>query len=250
MSLVPRLRRVVRLLKRFEPLRDDSDTLWLGPYFIPRAGHWWPTSFLRYGDRLFVEVELGTRRAQLVWDTVVGEATIEPRAFLGLTEPTDVRFWATLLEQVERRLRSALRNEGSFNARVARRLPLRSRTGNILQKHAWPKDQRSPLSEARLARLERAVRLGARAPALKRLSAAEYLRMASVALVAAFRDLRGHSPIAAYRRRADGRHGGMLDLPRADAEAFRRWFQARPARVGSGGGSGNAPERVAWPGTP
>jgi len=30
-----------------------------------------------------------------------------------------------------------------------------------------------------------------------------------------------------YQRSADGRHGGLLDLPRADAAAFRRWFQSR-----------------------
>lgn len=227
MNLVPRLRRVLRQFEHFEPLRDDSDTLWLGPYLIPRAGVWWPTSFLRYRDRLFVEVELGTRRAQLVWDMVGGAATIEQRAFVGLTEPTDIRFWATLLEQVERRLRSALRDEGAFNARVARRLPLNSRTGHILRRHAWPEGQRSPLSEVKSDRLERAVRRGAESPALRRLSAAAYLRIASVALGAAFRDLRGLSPLTAYRRRADGRHGGLLDLPRSDAEAFRRWFQSR-----------------------
>lgn len=51
--------------------------------------------------------------------------------------------------------------------------------------------------------------------------------MASVSLVAAFRDLRGHSPLAAYQHRADGRHGGLLELPRTSAEAFRRWFQSR-----------------------
>ncbi len=181
----------------------------------------------RYRERVFVEVELGSRRAQLVWDIVGGEVTIEPRAFLGLPEPTGLRFWATLLDQLERRLRSALRGEGAFNARVARRLPLNSRTGHILRKHAWPEDQVSPLSEARFDRLERAVRRGAESPALRKLSAAAYLRIASVALGAAFRDLRGRSPLAAYRRRADGRHGGLLDLPRAGADAFRRWFQSR-----------------------
>lgn len=227
MNLVPRLRRLLRLLERFEPNRDDSDTLWLGPYFIPRAKVWWPTSFMRYRDRLFVEVELGTRSAQLVWDMAEGSATSASRAFLGLTEPTDVRFWGMLLDQVERRLRSALRDEGAFNARVARRLPLNSRTGHITRKDAWPKGQRSPLTERQFARLERAVRLGADSPAISKMSAGRYLRIASVALVAAFRDLRGLAPLAIYMRRADGRHGGLLDLPRADAEAFRRWFQSR-----------------------
>ncbi len=227
MNLVPRLHRVLRLLERFVPIRDGSDTLWLGPYFIPRAKVWWPTSFMRYRDRLFVEVELGTRRAQLVWDMVDGSATIEPRAFLGLTEPTDVLFWAKLLDQTERRLRSALRDNDAFNARVARLLPLSSRTGHITRRKAWSKGQRSPLTERRFARLERAVRLGADSPPLGKMSAGTYLRITSVALVAAFRDLRGRSPLAIYKRRADGRHGGLLDLQRADAEAFRRWFQSR-----------------------
>lgn len=187
---------------------------------------WWPTTFMRYRDRLFVEVELGTRRAQLVWDMVEGSVTIEQRAFLGQTEPTDVRFWGTLLDQVECRLRNALRDEGAFNARVARRLPLTSRTGHIRRRDAWPKGQRSPLTERQLARLERAVRLGAQSTALSKMSAETYLRIASVALVAAFRDLRERSPLEIYKRRADGRHGGLLDLARADAEAFRRWFQS------------------------
>jgi len=54
-----------------------------------------------------------------------------------------------------------------------------------------------------------------------------YLDLAAVAYDAACPDLRTLAPRDKYRRRADTRHGGMLDLPAGDADAFSGWFSSR-----------------------
>ncbi|HMX95748.1 MAG TPA: hypothetical protein PKC50_10935, partial [Elusimicrobiota bacterium] len=59
-----------------------------------------------------------------------------------------------------------------------------------------------------------------------------YLRAAGVAYDAVFKELRSLSPLDKYKKKADGRHGGMLDLPRRDAPAFARWYDGK-ARSGA-----------------
>jgi hypothetical protein len=43
------LRKVLRLLERLRPEREDGDVLWPGPFFVPRRRQWWPTR-LRFAD--------------------------------------------------------------------------------------------------------------------------------------------------------------------------------------------------------
>ncbi len=54
-----------------------------------------------------------------------------------------------------------------------------------------------------------------------------YLKTVEMAYDAVFKDLRDLPPIQKYRKKADGRHGGLLDLPAVEARAFAEWFHSR-----------------------
>jgi hypothetical protein len=137
------------------------------------------------------------------------------------------RFWTELLRQTTRRLRSAIRHPAAYNQRVARLLPPGSRTGRILRRLSWPPGTRAPLSRRALGRLDQALARGGKVASLQHLTADRYLRTVAVAYDAAFAELRHLNPRDKYRRKADGRHGGLLELDPCDAGAFATWFDSR-----------------------
>jgi hypothetical protein len=53
-----------------------------------------------------------------------------------------------------------------------------------------------------------------------------YLKVSALAYDAAFPKTRNLSAFSKYKRWADTRHGGMLDLPREDSGAFSKWFHS------------------------
>ncbi len=221
------LTRILGLLEHFEPARTDGDTLWDGPFFIPRRRVWWPTSFLRYQDQLFCNVQMGWSLVRMVWDIGTDVARFEGTAPLAGSDANDEQLWLRVLDQVERRLRSAVASSAGYNARVARLLPLSSRTGKILRSFTWPPASPPPLLSTQIVRLERALSRSELVPGLRALTKAEYLRIAGIAYDAVFAELRPLRPDEKYRRKADGRHGGLLALPARSARAFRSWYEGR-----------------------
>lgn len=60
-----------------------------------------------------------------------------------------------------------------------------------------------------------------------RLTLSQYLKTAAIAYDAGFKELCSFSPLQKYKKKADGRHGGLLDLSHHDADAFDKWFHSR-----------------------
>ncbi len=226
-SLAPRLRRVLRLLERIEPERQDTDTLWAGPYFIPRSGEWWPTQFLRYRNELYCTVELGWSPVTLVWVLDSDSMRFEGRPGFEWRCSNDLDLWKLVLEQVERKLRSAIAHPAPYNRRVARLLPERSKTGRIRRRLAWPRGARHPMSRSDMMRLERALERGLRRRAWRGITLRRYLEVAAIAYDAVFPELKQLGPREKYERKADRRHGGLLDLRPADARGFEHWYESR-----------------------
>jgi hypothetical protein len=226
-KLTSQLTRILRLLAFVEPTRTDGDTLWVGPFYIPRSGVWWPTSFLRYQDQLFCSVQLGWSLVQLTWSVGTEAVRFEGAVPLASAARNDEHLWLRVLDQVERRLRSACANERAFNARVAGQLPLSSRTGKVRRRFTWPPDAPAPLPSKTIARLERALARSEHLPGLATLSRARYLGIAGIAYDSVLADLRALRPEEKYRRTADGRDGGLLALPARNPSAFRSWFESR-----------------------
>ena len=61
---------------------------------------------------------------------------------------------------------------------------------------------------------------------IEQISLDDYLETAAIGYKAAFEEkAEGLSPLEMYRRWADGRHGGMLDInAEADKDEFKKWF--------------------------
>jgi hypothetical protein len=226
-DVTPRLRRVLDLLQRFRPESSEGDVRWQGPFFVPRPGEWWPTRFLRYRNELYCTVEQGWSALTLVWGIGRSRVRFEAQLAWDFGSRNDARLWTKILDQVERRLKRALVNPAAYNRRVARRLPLRSRTGRIRRRLTWPRRARLPMTASQLARLASALEQGKQARPWRRLSLRRYLQTASIAYDSAFPALRALSPRQKYRRKADSRHGGLLGLKPTDTRAFERWYAGR-----------------------
>jgi hypothetical protein len=214
------------MLERVEPESTEGDVRWRGPLFIPRPGEWWPTSFVHYRNELYCTVQIGWSGSTLVWQMDEGDVHFE-RGFGGADYGNGEELWERVLKQVEHRLRGALRNPDAYNRRVARLFPLRCRTGRIRRKLAWPRRARPPLDRSALARLVTALEAGKSAPSWPELSVRRYLETAATAYDVVYPELRELPPDEKYGRKADTRHGGLLDLKPTDAQSFERWFTSR-----------------------
>jgi len=214
------------LLKETEPIAETYDVEWWGPYFIPRARQWHRSRFLLYGGRLFGWIEAGWTTYPSTWDISSGEVVIErPSNHLMAWEPEAL--WTSALPQLTCRLKAAIENPDVFNRRVRRLIPLGARTGRVVRKRTWPKRTRTPLSRIELARLESACARGERANSWDSLTSDKYLEIVGRAYDAAYPDMRNLAAREKHSLKADGRHGGLLDLPVQDARAFRDWYMSK-----------------------
>jgi hypothetical protein len=221
------LRRVLRLLQRLQPARTEGDILWRGPFFIPRPGEWWPTQFLRYRNELHCTVELGWSALTLVWEMERNHIRFENEPSWGGPYLNGTGLWNRVLGQVERRLVQVIESPAAYNRRVARLLPLRCRAGRIKRRLTWPRRSSLPMTASEMASFESALEQGARAESWRSLTVRRYLETTAVAYDAVFPELRSLTPRKKYERKADTRHGGLLDLKPTDPRAFEVWYQGR-----------------------
>ena len=216
------LAEIFKNLCELEPKNDKYDVIWDGPYYIERPGVWRESSFMLYQGVLYFTVEIGGARAStLAWKIGSEEASIERG--LGFSTSQYVP-WVKVLEQIGRKIVSAQKNLPAYNRRIQRQLPLTCRYGRIQRNHTWPKDFKLPVEETVLRALEEYGKKEQEGYA--EMTRDAYLGTAAIAYEAAFEDLKELDPYGKYKRRADGRHGGLLELPPDDPQAFSAWFNA------------------------
>jgi hypothetical protein len=119
-----------------------------------------------------------------------------------------------------------LENFQRYNDFVLRSLPPAWRTGKIQRRLTWPKDVKTAVPQSRINRARRTLIKAAALPHLPKMTQGRYLEAAGIAYDSCLKELRALSPLKKYRKRADGRHGGLLDLARNDAEGFSKWFRS------------------------
>jgi hypothetical protein len=215
-----------RLLQQTQPLVDETDVSWVGPYYIPRPGVWAPTYFRVHNMKLCAFVSMPDRDSSMVWDLRSRQWEFESPLPFGFGANFE-EFWRGVLTQVNRRLISALKNPSAYNRMVEARLPFECRTGKIQRAFTWLEGEEPEMDEGTLQKLESIYSSVELSPRLKKLTVVDYLATASIAYDAAFENMASLSPVEKYKSRADGRHGGMLDLPLNNAKAFTRWFKLR-----------------------
>lgn len=224
-SLDSKLRTVFALLKKTQPTDDASDVTWWGPYVILRRGQWCPSRFTLYGGVLYSRLIIPPGYYGLSWTIGSHEVTFETDTLTGDYDNGD-ELWGKALTQIAHRLASALTACSRYNRFVERRLPLTRRWGKIRRELTWPRGAKRPVSLRQLQHLERALDEATKYPQPRRMTLAQYLNTAAVAYDAGFRELRAFSPRQKYQKKADGRYGGLLNLPPHDATAFEQWFHS------------------------
>jgi hypothetical protein len=110
---------------------------------------------------------------------------------------------------------------------VEARLPFECRTGKIQRAFTWLEGEEPEMDDSTLKQLESMLSFVESSPRLKQFTVSDYLATTSIAYDAAFENMSSLSPVEKYKSRADGRHGGMLDLPLDNAKAFTRWFNSQ-----------------------
>jgi hypothetical protein len=216
----------LKLLRETEPITDAYDVEWWGPYFIPRPKQWHRSRFTLYGGCLYGSLEIDWTTFPANWS--VGSSIVSYQGGTSLaTAWESEEIWASALPQLTRKLKSALSNPAAYNRRIQRLIPLDARTGRVVRKWTWPRNTRPPLSKKELGLFKTVCERCERAAPWKSLSYAEYLRLVGRMYDAAFPELAGISPKEQYALKADSRHGGLLNLPEDDPQAFRQWFASR-----------------------
>lgn len=212
-----------RLLRETEPEAGSYDVEWNGPSYISRPRQWHRSRFLLYQGTLLGWLELGWSTLEAAWDLASGRLSYGARVgatWAGDAEPT----WDRAMPQLVRRLDAAVADPDGYNRRVRRLLPLQARTGVVVRRWSWPRGTRAPLAPRQLEVLQAACMAGERSEPGPSLTVAKYLALAGIMYSAAYPELRGLSPREQHAAKADTRHGGMLDLPDDDPDAFRAWF--------------------------
>jgi hypothetical protein len=214
------------MLRETEPIAGAYDVEWWGPYFIPRPRQWHRSRFMLYDGCLYGSLEIDWATCSANWSIHAGVVSYqEGMSFTTAWRPEEL--WARALPQLTRRLKSALSNLAAYNKRVRRLIPLDTRTGRVVRKWTWPRNTRPPLSRKELEIFERVCERCERAAPWKSLSPAVYFRLVGRMYDAAFPESAGLSPREQHAKSADSRHGGLLNLPDDDPQAFRDWFESR-----------------------
>ena len=138
----------------------------------------------------------------------------------------DDELWRKALDQIERRLKSALKNLARYNRFVEKKFPLACRTGKIKRELTRPRKSKRPLSIHKIQLLEETLDRARNQPLVHAMTLNRYMRTVAIAYDAGFKELRSLSPLAKYKKKADGRHGGLLDISSHDPIAFSKWFHS------------------------
>lgn len=209
------------MLKRIEPDVQEHDIIWPVLYYIDAKKRWIPVRFTLHRAKVYGSLEFPEGMALL--EVKVPEGNVE---FVEVNQSgylSGTKLWPNALVQLRRTLEEAVVDLDAFNDKIERELPLEWRFGKIKRRLTWRPNADS-ISEEKIVEVRGAVTSAANRTSLPGVTVNDYIRLAAVALTAGFHETL--PPEEIHRRHADSRHGGMLDLPRDDADAFRAWFES------------------------
>ena len=140
-----------------------------------------------------------------------------------------------LAAAVAAQLTAFLADPEKYNAFVEAHVPHRERLGKIRRKDLWrvlPTEHHYLRDELRPDQVEEFVRIApglSEATVIPELTRDAYLHSVAICYAGAgYERLDGLSPLAQYRKLADGRHDGLLNLRGHDAAAMAAWFNGQP----------------------
>jgi hypothetical protein len=212
------IKKLVKVIGEFEPFRDGRDERWT--FFFREKRHWRRLCVTKYdGTYYFSGSDFDAFSYPNQRDSDIGPDECFP-------------VW---IREISLWRRSVAHDPVEAQARLFRKLPLGCRRGIINRKNirllmpGWmpisselSKNERKNILEI----LEQPHPNFSRAMTLNRFF--EYCRVAYQANPATFKKMDFRSGLSGreyYKRYADGRHDGLLDIAPRSAEAFARWYK-------------------------
>lgn len=225
-NLSIQLQSVYDLLKKVQPIENDIDVGWQGPFYIPRRGLWCPSRFTLYRGTLYCQLFIPPGFYNISWSIASHRIEYERQGITGDYCNNDL-LWADALGQIRQRLKIAVKDTEKYNQSLEKDCPFSCRTGKIRRGLTWPSGTKSALPLQQIKRFKDVVTKAGCLPTFSQMTVSLYLDAIAVAYDAVFKELRRFSPLEKYKKKADGRHGGLLDLPPQDPGAFSKWFHSR-----------------------
>jgi hypothetical protein len=195
--------------------------LWLE--FYPDETCWCEVTFIPEGN----ELHLFLNKWVAILDLATGLTTSNARG-------GDDQIMSWILDVGSEDMELFLEDREGYRKSLNANLPLYMRKGKIRRRKMWQllgeEGLDAQLGTANLESLDKIVQKGKQIESVKKLTAGDFFRYCEICYDAnryfgGDRDVL--SPKEKYRRMADGRHGGMMDLPEDDPSAFATWYQSR-----------------------
>jgi hypothetical protein len=138
-----------------------------------------------------------------------------------------------LIPEIEQRLREFLRDPDGFRSELEQTIPVRERLGRVQRKVYWEYASithrliRDELTENEIETFIAIAPELREASALRNMTLRDFLNACAVAYEGAGYDLKALDVVSQYRRMADGRDEGLLDIDLDSSTDLRRWFENR-----------------------
>lgn len=232
------VRREVRSeLVMLYPDSTDEEIEDLIAVYFPKEETWLRLEFAS-DDAGRLELHLAPLSFHIMVDCKDDLVTVRGGVTDQITTPFNL-FSDWMFHQISWEISSVLADPERYSQSLTNRIPLTERFVRVQRKRLWkalPDLEHFIIDEMTLSERREfqdiACHLNGEAvrskPSISGFSAAEYFRCCALCFdaVGLGNDDRGLSPRDRYRKYADGRHGGLLNLPEESSNAFFKWISS------------------------
>lgn len=221
--------KILHLLEYLEPAEKGRDCIWrcLWIQSEGRRASWHETWVTRYEDKAYFTFD----------DESLFNLDLKHKTFLGIElfdyggkRNFGYEFVVWLLRSLAMEIRKFVKDPDGYNREFARMLPARYRLGKVQRKDTWVrKDERyvlrDELTPEEIESFRKAASECDSPLPLQKVTRDDFFGFCAAGYDAIFPAERRLSAFEKYRRHADGRHSGLLDLRGRDARAMDAWLK-------------------------
>ena len=208
--------------------QDDLESLWKSYY--PEKLKWHEVSFLHYENKLFLSFDTSL---QVQFNLDTGEIS---GAYLNGDE--QIQFLSWLQTAIENEVERFLADPNGYNQFINNNLPLRKRYGKIKRMILWENVDNiirfdEQFGRVNFEKFEKVVDAIKEEKLIKEMTADDYFRYCEICYDANdyFKDSKALPSREKYRKMADGRDEGLLEVQGDSQQAFETWHRER-TRIG------------------
>lgn len=202
---------------------EDVQSLWKSYY--PEKTKWYKMSFILYEREFFVIFD---SKLQVKIDLTTGKLTGDR------LDDEHIKFFTWLFTEIENQVNTFRNDPIGYNRFISEHLPLRKRFGKIKRMTLWNNIKGidrldEEFGRDNLKKFEKVVKVVKEEKFIKEITADDYFRYCAICYDANeyFQNLKQLTPRDKYRRMADGRDEGLLDIQGNSQKVFETWYKNR-----------------------